>query len=325
MKVRIPGWARGEASPGGLYRFADASKEQAKLAVNGVTVPIEIVDGYATVDRVWKRGDTIALDLPMPVRRVVAANEVAADRGRVALQRGPIVYCAEWPDNPGGHVRNLVVASDAKLSTEFRPSLLNGVEVVTGKATALAEGKDGVVVTPESFTAIPYYAWANRGPGEMEVWLASSPAAARLTPRPTLASTSTVTASFGERPETVHDLEMPTSSHDRAGYFHWYPHKGTTEWIEYALAAPTTVSSTEVYWYDDTDSGECRAPASWRLLYKADDGEWKEVEGASGYGVALDQFNRVAFRPVKTSALRIEVRLRDGWSAGVQEWAVGAR
>lgn len=149
----------------------DPSDARPALKVNGKTVPAATEKGYVTLQREWKAGDTIDLNLPMPVRRVVANENVAADRGRTAIQRGPLVYCAEWPDNPGGRVRNLVLPQDAKLTAEFRPDLLNGVVVVRGKAIALAPGPNGVSKKEQEFTAIPYYAWANRGKGEMIVWI----------------------------------------------------------------------------------------------------------------------------------------------------------
>jgi DUF1680 family protein len=321
VKVRVPGWARGEASPGGLYRFADRADERVTLEVNGRAVPAALDRGYATITREWKAGDTIDLGLPMPVRRVVAAESVAADAGRSAIQRGPIVYCAEWPDNAGGRVRNLVLPADAKLTAEFRPALLGGVEVVTGTATSLAYDDGGkVAARRQPFAAIPYYAWANRGPGEMAVWLAETEAVARALPRPTLASTSRVTTSSGEGAAAINDQEEPRSSNDRSsGWFHWWPHKGTTEWAEYAFAKPTAVSEVEVYWYDDTGSGECRVPASWRVLVKTEEG-WRPVESAAAYGVGRDRFDRVAFAPVVASAMRLEVTLQPSWSGGILEW-----
>jgi len=102
---------------------------------------------------------------------------------------------------------------------------------------------------------------------------------------------------------------------------HWWPEKGATEWVEYAFAKPAAVSETEIYWYDDTGRGECRVPASWRLLYR-DGNEWKPVEAASAYGVEKDRYNKVSFKPVTTTALRIEVTMQKEWSAGIQEWKV---
>jgi hypothetical protein len=287
LLVRIPGWARGEAVPSDLYRFADASDDKATVRVNGQPVPLNVEKGYARIERSWKSGDVVELRLPMPIRRVVANSAVEADQGRVALQRGPLVYAAEWPDNPGGKVRNLMLTDATALSTEFRPGLLNGVQVITGRATALRNEADGRVATKaQDFTAIPYYAWANRGPGEMIVWFPTGEASARPQPLPTLASKSTVTSSpAGHDPRAVNDQSEPRSSRDgTTSFFHWWPEKGSTEWIEYAFEKPSTVSDVEVYWLDDTGSGECRTPASWRLLYK-DGSDWKPVETAEALSI----------------------------------------
>ena len=160
LRLRVPGWARGEASPGGLYQFVDTNGEPATLQINGKPAPIKLEQGYAILDRRWRKGDVVELNLPMPVRRVVADARVEADRGRVALQRGPVVYCVEWPDNPGLSVLDLSLSGGAKLTATFEPDLLNGVETIRGP----------------NFKAIPCYAWANRGPGEMAVWLKTSSA-----------------------------------------------------------------------------------------------------------------------------------------------------
>jgi uncharacterized protein len=172
INVRIPGWARNEAVPGDLYRFADNVTEPVTLKVNGQPVALDVDKGYVKLSRLWKRGDVIELTLPMPVRRVVANERVEADRNRVALQRGPLVYCAEWPDNPDHHVRNLLLPDDEKLTAEFRPDLLNGIMVIKGTAMASNEQRQASR-KPQAFLAIPYYAWANRGPGEMIVWIAN--------------------------------------------------------------------------------------------------------------------------------------------------------
>ncbi|HWQ36030.1 MAG TPA: glycoside hydrolase family 127 protein [Blastocatellia bacterium] len=324
LSVRIPGWARNEAVPSALYRFADQNNEPVTLKVNGRPVPLRLDKGYAGLSRTWKRGDVVELLLPMPVRRIVASDQVGADRGRVALQRGPLVYCAEWPDNPDGRVRNLVLPDSAKLTSEFRPALLGGVTVIRSRALGLSFDAQGKLLRQEQeFTAIPYYAWANRGRGEMLVWIPNTEASARPRPYPTIATTSTVTVSNRQRrdPRMINDGEDPPASSDSALYFDWWPRKGTTEWIEYAFAKPATVSEVQVYWFDDTGHGEVRVPQAWRVLYKDGD-EWKPVEAVDAYGVAKDQYNKVGFKPVTTSGLRLEVTMQPGWSAGVQEWKV---
>jgi len=174
VAVRIPGWAHNEAVPGGLYQFLKgAPSEAVTLKVNGKAVPIKLDKGYVRLNRSWKSGDVIELNLPMPVQRVVASEKVKADQGCVALQRGPVVFCAEWPDNPDGKVRNLVVPAGQTFSAVFEPSLLNGVETISGKSETLSKNADGAMVeTEHPFKAIPYFAWANRGKGEMAVWFA---------------------------------------------------------------------------------------------------------------------------------------------------------
>jgi uncharacterized protein len=324
LNVRIPGWARHEAVPGTLYRFADTVNETATLKVNGKAVPLTLDKGYVALNRNWKKGDVVELRLPMPVRRIVANDQVGADRGRVALQRGPLVYCAEWPDNPQGRVRNLVLPDNVQLTAEYQSALLNGITVIKGKALGLAFDARGQVLKQEqAFTAIPYYAWANRGRGEMLVWLPNNESYARPRPYPTLATTSTVAVSNRQRrdPRMINDGEEPPASNNSASYFDWWPRKGTTEWLEYAFAKTATVSEVQVYWFDDTGRGEVRVPQAWRVLYK-DGAEWKPVEPVGAYGVAKDQYNTVSFKPVTTSGLRLEVTMQPNWSAGVQEWKV---
>ena len=154
INVRIPGWARKEPVPSALYRFIDNAGAGPTVTVNGDLIPgpslspttIGSNKGYVTIDRTWSPGDTIALNLPMPVRRIVSNDQVIANRNRVALQRGPIVYAAEWPDNPNGKVRNIVLPDRNPLTTEFRGDLLNGVQVIKGHATGLAyDAKGGLI------------------------------------------------------------------------------------------------------------------------------------------------------------------------------------
>lgn len=322
VNVRIPGWARNEPVPSDLYRFADGISEPAVLKVNNRKIPLKPEKGYVSIRRNWKSGDVIDLMLPMPVRRVTAHEKVAADQGRIALQRGPIVYAAEWPDNPGGRVRSLMLANDTKLAAEFKADLLGGVTVVKGKAIALAYDAEGKVTKREQeFTAIPYYAWAHRGRGQMIVWIPNSEAAAKPAPFPTIATTSKVTTSGRKNPRAINDGEEPRSSADSDSFFDWWPAKGGAQWVEYAFQKPATVSETAVYWFDDTGRGECRVPASWRVLYK--DGEqWKPVENLQPYGVEKDRYNQVKFKPVTTTGLRLEVTQQPNWSAGIQEWKV---
>jgi DUF1680 family protein len=166
IQVRIPGWTRGTPVPSDLYRVAkDAQDAPAvTLTVNGKTQnTTELEKGYACIRRTWKKGDVIALNLPMPVRRVYAHPKLEADRGRVALMRGPLVYCLEGADH-AADVQQVVLPTAAALTAECRSDLLGGVTVIRGQGLS----KEGV---PVGITAIPYYAWNNRGKTPMAVWI----------------------------------------------------------------------------------------------------------------------------------------------------------
>ena len=311
IKIRIPGWARNQPVPSDLYRYVDASTTPVTIKVNRRPMALHLDKGYAILDRVWRAGDSIELSLPMPIRRVVANDQVSADRGRVALERGPILYALEAVDN--GKVRNLVLARDAKLTAEYKPDLLKGVEVIEGPAVALSYDQQGTVLkNQQPFIAIPYYAWANRGRGQMVVWIPESEAVAK--PAPFLTPHVSSSSPSRRSPLTVNDGDESTT-------FDWWPKKGTTEWIEYAFDKPATVSSSEVYWFDDTGEGEVRTPATWRILY-LDGGQWKPVENPSSYSLEKDKYNQLTFKPITTTALRLEVTMQPAWSAGVAEWKV---
>ncbi len=179
LAIRIPGWAGGEAMPTDLYQFLDANAAKPGLKINGEAAALDIRDGYARIRRTWKNRDTAQLSLPLPVRRVAARDSVSADSGRVALQRGPVVFAIEGVDNDG-RVFDLFLPDAVTLTAEFRPGLLNGVVIITGNTLALSKDAAGKIRNEEkSFLAIPYYAWANRGPGQMLVWLPRTAAAVR--------------------------------------------------------------------------------------------------------------------------------------------------
>jgi hypothetical protein len=316
--VRIPGWTGNQVMPGDLYRFMDKAGDPVSIRVNGKPVALDVVRGFARIDRLWTRGDVVEVTLPMPVRRVLANPLVRDDEGRVTLERGPLVYAAEWPDN-GGHALNIVVPDDAQLKTEFRPDLLDGVSVITGRVKAVSLSADGASVRtqPHELVAIPYFAWANRGMGEMQVWLPRQPERARVAAVQPPDPIAAVRSSGGiEKKWTgyndqnddiaaVYDGANPLSSADESNlYFRMRPPVGQPAWVEYDFKRPQRVSTTEVYFADDRRF--CTLPASWRLEYKDGDA-WKPVVARDAYGVERNTFNRVAFDPVTTTAVRIAV------------------
>jgi hypothetical protein len=171
LLVRIPGWAQNTELPSDLYTFQNNINEKPIIKINGSEVSFSIKEGYAVLNNTWKKGDKVEVSLPMETRRVVSGKNIQENDGKVALQRGPIMYCAEWVDN-AGKVSNLILPASTILVPEFNPDLLNGITVLKGKVPAyIIENNQQIKTVQQSFTAIPYYSWANRGKGEMMIWL----------------------------------------------------------------------------------------------------------------------------------------------------------
>ena len=170
LDLRIPGWASNQAIPSSLYSFTTNNDQKIEIKVNGVAVDYSMKDGYAQINRTWKKNDIVTMVIPMDVKRVVANEQVGDDIGKVALQRGPIMYCAEWVDN-NGKTSNIIMPASTKFTTEFQQNLLNGVTVLKAEVPAIQlTGTDIIQTVKQNFTAIPYYSWANRGKGEMMLW-----------------------------------------------------------------------------------------------------------------------------------------------------------
>lgn len=171
LLIRIPGWSENSAAPSNLYTFTNSSNTLPVIRVNGSPVTYDTAKGYAVLSRTWNKNDRVEVSLPMEVRRVKANEKVKNDIGKVALQYGPIIYCAEWADN-NGRAANIIIPSEAVFSTRYRPELLNGVNVLNSEVPVIQLGNNGSSISTPSrtLTAIPYYAWANRGKGEMMVW-----------------------------------------------------------------------------------------------------------------------------------------------------------
>ncbi len=171
MHLRIPGWVRGAVVPSDLYRYADGQELGYTVTVNGEPVAGELQKGYLLIDRKWKKGDVVEVHFDMKPRVVKANGKVEADRGRVAVERGPLVYCAEWPDNDF-NVHNILLNQHPSFQVVERPDLLYGIHEITTDAQALSYDAAGkLAVRDVKLTLIPYYAWAHRGEGDMEVWL----------------------------------------------------------------------------------------------------------------------------------------------------------
>jgi DUF1680 family protein len=310
LNLRVPGWC-----------------ERASFKVNGKSVEPSIANGFAAIEQNWKPGDAISVDLPMPVRQWGAHPHVKADAGLAAVQRGPLVYCLEQADHTMP-IQDFVIPRGAKFDARWEKGVLGGIVVVETAAEVhqepdweralyrpLANG------TPVKARLIPYGFWDNRKAGRMEVWIPTVPPV-KIPRGPE--SRAVVEVSFkndNAQPSGVNDgIEPKSSGEQPAALCHFWPHKGGEEWVQYTWQRPQTVYGIQLYWFDDTGRGECRLPKSWRLL-ALDGGNWVEVP-ISKPRVSLDEWCETRFAPVTTTALRLVVQQRDGWSSGIHEWRV---
>ncbi len=172
LHIRIPGWADGVAVPGNLYQFADTVNSLPVLMINNKAVNFSRENGYAVVQRTWKKGDKVEWLLPMEIRKVVSRQDVKADKNRIALQRGPLVYCVEGADN-SGKAWNILLPDNTLLSTIHENILTEPVVNITGEVPVTEVSEDGLSVrtSRKKIIAIPYYTWCNRGSNQMQVWL----------------------------------------------------------------------------------------------------------------------------------------------------------
>jgi DUF1680 family protein len=151
--IRIPGWAMDTPVPSDLFRFVDKQEFLPHLVVNGQEVELFLEKGYAVIPGSWKQGDRIILELAMEGRVIKAHEQVDAKTGLLAVQYGPLVYCAEEIDNEVD-VLNAGITAESGFDAGFDPDLLGGVNILRGQELVL----------------IPYYVWANREVGKMNVW-----------------------------------------------------------------------------------------------------------------------------------------------------------
>ncbi|MDR0608486.1 MAG: glycoside hydrolase family 127 protein, partial [Planctomycetaceae bacterium] len=298
---------------------------------------IRIGSEYVTSSMLWDVTNIwdydlqqIPYELPMKPHRIIAHPKVVADNGRVAIQRGPLVYCFEQVDNEVP-VLKINLARDPEFKEEFRKDLLGGIVVLKCKN---ADGRE--------LTAIPYYAWDHRQPGAMAVWVKQQGLSktqaistqerlyAELTPEMLRPDSeleneieAEISASFcfpNDSAEAAIDGQEPKNSIDHSiPRLTFWNHKGTSEWLELDFGTIKKISQSSVYWFDDTGKGGCRVPKSWTLSYQDGD-QWKPVKTTESFGVEKDKYNTVKFNTVETRGLRLDIQLQDGMSGGVLEW-----
>ncbi len=324
LKIRVPGWVLGDVVPSDLYKYADKKKLSYAVKVNGEVVSSELEDGYFTITRKWQKGDKVEIHFDMEPRIVKAHPLVEADAGKLSVERGPVVYCAEWPDNDFS-VLSAVLPLKPKFSVEFKEDLLYGINTISTESQLLAYNSDGKIeVKDVTLNMIPYYAWAHRGSGEMSVWLANDLSVIRPVKEPTIASESKIDASHNVKSiSAINDRLVPKDEHDRSvPYYHWWPKQNTIEWISYEFDSEKTVSSASVFWFDDGPWGGCRVPDSWKIYYKGASGNWIPVENEDEYATVKGFTNSVSFTPVKTTAVKMEIVLPKEYASGLFEWEI---
>jgi hypothetical protein len=320
--LRIPTWCGEQFMPGKLYSYADNNKSKVVASINGERVRTAVVDGYMPIKRAWQAGDRVELRLPMPLRYSVADERVEADVNRVCITRGPLVYCAEQPDNehPASNYVVSKIGKQGDLAT-FQEGVLSGITYVTLPAKAVV-GED---VERAMLTLIPYYAWNNRGDNmTMNVWFARDSQTALDAVPHAVGDVKGVTASHTFQNDNVFavaDGKQPKNSFDMSipRWTSW-PVKGTAQWVELELKKEQTIESVMVYWYDD--KGGVQLPESWSLEYRTAAGEWKswELYNTDAYNTFADQYNMVhPSEPVKADAIRINIQPKAHAAAGILE------
>lgn len=319
--MRVPTWATDRFVPGELYSYVGKDKGKVTLNVNGKKSSVKTVNGFIPVRRKWKKGDVVELDIPMPVRYSVADKRVEADRNRVCITRGPLVYCAESADNDFNPslcvVRN--AGAQGKLS-QFTESPLNGIKYITLKA----EVADDVDVKKTDLRLIPYYAWNNRGDNMlMNVWFATDAATALssvVRPQGNILSAEASHTYSGDEVLAIVDGELPKSSRD-SSITRWtsWPQKGEKQHVVLTLKKQQPVEGISVYWYDD--GGGVQVPAAWDVEYLCN-GKWIPfpLYNTDFYKLDKDQFNVIhPGHPIQAQAIRINMQPRKDATVGILE------
>jgi hypothetical protein len=323
LKIRIPGWAQNQAVPSDLYQFTDQNAEKYSIQINGKETSLELVNGYAILNRNWKNGDRIEIDFPMPARKVAANPTVENDRGKLAYQRGPLVYCFEDKDNHNGWMFDHFISQDEKVESQFEEDLLGGVVTLSVKGNKVSRSGSSKSVEPIVLKAIPYYAWNNRGTSNMLIWMPDQETTAIPKPLPSPIDSAKTVASTDWAPGLNDGFDPKNSGDTDKSYFYWWLRKGTEETVGYEFKEPVIISESSVYWLDmDHYDGNYRVPEQWQLLVQDAKKNWVPVETSENFSTELNRYNTVRFKPVKTSGLRIKARLQKDVSAGISEWKV---
>jgi len=345
LYLRVPGWCK-----------------KPELQINGASSSVRAhSSSYYVIDRRWTGGDTVELTLPMDI----TLTKWTKNKDSISVNRGPLTYSLKigekyvrqggtdkwpaWEIHPTTAWNYGLVLNEAEPASSFQvvqkawPNDNQPFEATAAPIELRAKAKKipawqkdhlGLVGELQQSPA------KSEGPAEAVTLIPMGCARLRISAFPTIGAGPNAhewkappqplptTASHCWQADTtaaLSDRLLPKNSNDQSiPRFTWWDHKGTTEWVQYDFEQPEDIVGVGVYWFDDTGAGGCRVPESWRLLYK-DNGQWKEVPSASGYGLQKDKFNDVKFDPLRTASLRLEVELQQNFSGGILEWRIDTK
>lgn len=315
LHLRIPTWAGDRFVPGKLYSYVNRQPGTWSLTVNGKPAKVKVDKGFAVIDRKWEKGDRVELHLPMGVMYSKAIDNVEADRGRICITRGPLVYCAEAVDNASAPASYVISPTEENAVIRKGEGLMKDIDFITVSAHSIQNLGD------TKLTLVPYYAWNNRTDGAMIVWLAATDEVAHAAMPSMPDYIADITATYTCDIDDVNPIitnKFPSSSHDTS-MLRWtsWPRKGEKQSIELKLKHPVSLESLSVYWYDD--AGDVQVPEVWNVEY-LQDGAWHEfpVYVTDEYRMLKDQYNMILpGRDIMPEALRINITPRQDASAGI--------
>lgn len=315
LHLRIPTWAGDRFVPGKLYSYVNRQPGTWSLTVNGKPAKVKVDKGFAVIDRKWEKGDRVELHLPMGVMYNKAIDNVEADRGRLCITRGPLVYCAEAVDNASAPASYVISPTEENAVIRKGEGLMKDIDFITVSAHSIQNHGD------TKLTLVPYYAWNNRTAGAMIVWLAATDEVAHAAMPSMPDYIADITATYTCDIDDVNPIitnKFPSSSHDTS-MLRWtsWPRKGEKQSIELKLKHPVSLESLSVYWYDD--AGDVQVPEAWNVEY-LQDGAWHEfpVYVTDEYRMLKDQYNMIhPGRDIMPEALRINITPRQDASAGI--------
>ncbi len=323
VKLRIPTWAQDQFVPGALYKYIGEPAAPWTLTVNGKAVESSVEKGFVSLSATWTDGDIIELNLPMPLRYSVCDPQVTANCDRIAVSRGPLVYCAEETDNQGLVQRFVLpeaLSTGAASYENFTEGKLNGMVKATIPVEEVSE--DSLQIS--TMTLVPYFAWNNRGNGSMNVWfprtkaLAEAALAEASFDREKYGKVVASSCGDGDSVEALTDGRKPQNARDTT-----LPRWSSAPQVEgphtVTLKFPNTqkVESLGVYWAED--GGDLAVPEAWTMEALVD-GSWKpfKLYVTDFFGVDKDMY--VVVHPSEDlicAGLRLTITPEPGKSVGL--------